>query len=178
VAQARSWLPNAIGGILWFGVDDTHSTVYVPMYCGITAAPKSFAVGTGDFQHFSWESAFWVFNFVSNYCYSRYCDMIQDVQNVQRQLEGKFLADQPAVEETALALHKQSPRQAREFLTNYSVNLGDSTVQRWKKLGEFLIYKYLDGNVKDELGKVSHPGYPKSWYQKIAKETGNFFRMR
>ena len=178
VAQARSWLPSAIGGILWFGVDDTYSTVYVPMYCGITDVPKSYAVGTGNFQHFTWESAFWVFNFVSNYCYSRYCDMIQDVQKVQRQLEGKFLADQPAVEETALALHKQSPRQAREFLTNYSINLGDATVQRWKKLGEFLIYKYLDGNVKDELGKVTHPGYPKSWYQKIVKETGDFFRMK
>ncbi|MBC8183555.1 C69 family dipeptidase [candidate division KSB1 bacterium] len=178
VAQARSWLPDPIGGVLWFSVDDTYSTVYIPMYCGIKEVPKSYAVGTGDFQHFTWESAFWVFNFVSNYCYSRYSDMIIDVQKVQRELESKFLADQPGVEEAALTLYKQSPQLAFEYLTNYSINLGNSTVKRWKKLGEFLIYKYLDGNVKDELGKVTHPGYPKSWYRNIVNKTKDHFEMK
>ncbi len=178
VAQARSWLPDPIGGVLWFSVDDTYSTVYVPMYCGIKEVPKSYAVGTGDFHHFTWKSAFWVFNFVSNYCYLRYNDMIYDVQKVQRELEGKFLADQPEVENTALTLYKQSPRQALDYLTKYSVDLGNSTVKRWKKLGEFLLYKYLDGNVKDELGNVKHPGYPKSWYRKIVDETGDHFEIK
>ena len=178
VAQARSWLPDPIGGVFWFSVDDTYSTVYVPMYCGIKEVPKSYAVGTGDFHHFTWESAFWVFNFVSNYCYLRYNDMIYDVQKVQRELEGKFLADQPQVEDAALTLYKQSPEQALDYLTKYSVDLGNSTVKRWKKLGEFLLYKYLDGNVKDELGNVKHPGYPKSWYRKIVDETGDHFEMK
>lgn len=178
VAQARSWLSDPIGGVFWFSVDDTYSTVYVPMYCGIKEVPKSYAVGTGDFHHFTWESAFWVFNFVSNYCYLRYNDMIYDVQKVQRELEGKFLADQAEVENTALTLYKQSPRHAQDYLTKYSVDIGNSTVKRWKKLGEFLLYKYLDGNVKDELGNVKHPGYPKSWYRKIVDETGNHFEMK
>jgi len=178
VAQARSWLPNPIGGVLWFGVDDTYSTVYVPMYCGIKQVPHSFAVGTGSFDQFSWDSAFWVFNFVANYAYSRYSDMIQDIQKVQRELEGKFLADQPHIEEAALVLYKQSPQLASDYLTEYSVKQGDTTVQRWKKLGEFLVYKYLDGNVKNELGKVTHPGYPESWYRRIVNETGDHFKMR
>ncbi len=178
VSQARKWLPDPIGGILWFSVDDTYSTVYVPMYCAITEVPKSYAVGTGDFHHFTWESAFWVFNFVSNYTYKRYSDMIKDVQIVQRKLEGKFLADQPEIEKAALTLYKQSPRLAIDYLTEYSVNCGNSTVKRWKKLGEFLIYKYLDGNVKNEHGKVTHPGYPKDWYQKIVDETGDHFEMK
>jgi dipeptidase len=72
VAQARSWLPDPIGGVLWFGVDDSYSTVYVPMYCGITRVPHGFAVGTGSFHEFTWESAFWVFNAVSNFAYLRY----------------------------------------------------------------------------------------------------------
>ncbi|MBL7067794.1 MAG: C69 family dipeptidase [Candidatus Marinimicrobia bacterium] len=177
VAQARSWLPDPIGGIHWFSVDDTYSAVYVPMYCGIKEVPKSYAVGTGDFHHFTWESAFWVFNFVSNYCYLRYSDMIKDVRKVQRELEGRFMADQANVEELALKLYNESPQLAIDYLTEYSVNLGNSTVKRWKKLGEFLIYKYLDGNVKDELGKVKHPGYPKSWYRKIVDETGDHFKM-
>lgn len=178
VAQARAWLPDAIGGVFWFSVDDTYSTVYVPMYCGITEVPKSYAVGTGDFLHFSWESAFWVFNWVSNYCYLRYSDMIVDVQKVQRKLEGQFIANQAGVDEAAMALYKQAPRLALSYLTDYSVNAGNSTVERWRKLGEFLLYKYLDGNVKNELGNVTHPGYPQSWYRTITNQTGDHFKMK
>lgn len=178
IAQARSWLPGPIGGVLWFGVDDTYSTVYVPMYCGIRQVPLSYAVGTGSFHNFSWESAFWVFNFVSNHAYLRYSDMIKDVQKVQRELEGNFLADQLQIEKAAMALYQTSPQLSIDYLTNYSVKLGDETVKRWKKLGEFLIYKYLDGNVKDELGNVTHPGYPESWYRTIVKETGEHFKMK
>ncbi|MCK5077450.1 MAG: C69 family dipeptidase, partial [Calditrichia bacterium] len=76
VTQSRSWLPDPVGGIIWFGVDDTYSTVYMPMYCGIRKAPHNLAVGTGDFNNFTWESAFWVFNWVSNYSYLRYSEMI------------------------------------------------------------------------------------------------------
>ena len=178
VSQSRSWLPDHIGGVLWFGVDDTYSTVYVPMYCGIKEVPTSFAVGTGDFHHFTWDSAFWVFNFVSNYAYARYSDMIKDVQKLQRELEGKFMADQSGIEEAALKLHAESPQRAVDYLTEYSVDAGNSTVKRWKGLGEFLIYKYLDGNMKTKLGKVTHPGYPKSWYRRIVDETGDHFRVK
>lgn len=178
VAQSRSWLPDPIGGVFWFGVDDTYSTVYVPMYCGIREVPKNYAVGTGSFYDFTWESAFWVFNFVANYAYSRYSDMIQDIQKVQRELEGKFLAEQPGIEEAALELYKKAPGLAKDYLTDYSVKQGEMTVKRWRELGEFLIVKYLDGNVKDELGKVTHPGYPESWYRLIVENTGDHFKMK
>ncbi len=177
VAQMRGKLPDPIGGILWFGVDDTYSTVYVPMYCGIREVPKAYAVGTADFQHFSWESAWWVFNFVANYAYSRYSDMIVDIQKVQRELEGNFLAMQPEIDRAAVALYKQSPELARDYLTRYSVKQGQRVVERWKKLLTFLLWKYLDGNVKDEHGKVTHPGYPMEWYREIVKSTGDKFRV-
>jgi dipeptidase len=172
VAQARAHLPAAIGGVLWFGVDDTFSTVYVPQYAGNRAVPKSFAVGTGDFQTFTWDSAFWVFNFVSNWAYSRYSDIIQDVQKVQRELESEFLSRQPEVERAALALWQQSPGLARDYLTAYSVEQGDRTTARWRKLGESLLVKYLDGNVRDEQGKVTHPNYSEAWRKRIAEEHG------
>jgi dipeptidase len=178
VAQSRSWLPDPIGGIFWFGVDDTYSSVYVPMYCGIREVPKSYAVGTGSFHDFTWDSAFWVFNFVANFSYLRYADMIKDVQVVQRELEGKFFAEQPEVEKAALALHAQAPELARDYLTEYSVKQGNMTVARWRELGEFLFVKYLDGNVKDAQGKVTHPGYPEDWYRRIVTETGDHFQMK
>ncbi|MGC8917492.1 MAG: dipeptidase [Thermoanaerobaculum sp.] len=177
VAQMRSHLPNPIGGVLWFGVDDTYTTVYIPMYCGIRSVPKPFAVGTGDFSRFSWDSAFWVFNFVANWAYSRYADMIQDIQPVQQELEGSFLARQGEVEAAALAFYRQSPELAREFLTRYSVEEGEKVVARWRKLGEFLIWKYLDGNVRDSQGNVTHPRYPDDWYRRIVRERGDAIRV-
>jgi dipeptidase len=77
-----------------------------------------------------------------------------------------------------MALYQKAPQLAINYLTDYSVKTGDSTVKRWKKLGEHLIFKYLDGNVKNELGEVKHPGYPESWYRKIIEETGEHFKTR
>lgn len=178
VAQARSWLPDAIGGVFWFGVDDTYSTVYVPMYCGIDKAPYHYAVGTGSFTQFTWDSAFWVFNWVANFCYSRYSEMIKDVLIAQRNLEDGFVANQPEIDAAAVALWKSSPQQARDYLTQYSVAQSERTVQRWRKLGEELLVKYMDGNTKDELKRVQHIGYPDSWYRRIAKDTGDQLKMR
>lgn len=173
VAQSRGYLPNPIGGLLWFGVDDTYSTVYVPIYCGIREAPRAFAVGTGNFREFNWESAFWVFNFVSNYTYLRYNDMIRDVQRAQQDLEGGFVARQTEVEATALRLYRDTPDLAHDFLTNYSAKQTQITVDRWRKLGESLIVKYLDGNVRDEDGRIREVGYPEAWYRRVAGECGN-----
>lgn len=178
VAQGRSWLPNPIGGVLWFGVDDTYCTVYVPMYAGIKEAPKAFAVGNGNFDSFSWDSAFWTFNFVSNYTYSRWSDMIVDVQKVQRELEGKFLAEQDETDAAAKKLFEQSPGLAKDYLTQYSAKQTELTMARWKKLGETLIWKYLDGNPKNEKGEVTHPKYPQDWYERIAKERGEILKVK
>lgn len=178
VAQMRSFLPNPVGGVLWFGVDDTYSTVYTPVYASIREIPKSFAVGTADFGAFSWDSAFWTFNFVSNFAYSRYSDMIQDVRRVQGELEGRFLAEQPEIEKAALKLHADSPAAARDYLTRYSVTTAEGVVARWKKLGEFLMWKYLDGNVRDTQGNVTHPRYRDEWYKAIAKDGGDRLKAR
>jgi dipeptidase len=178
VSQTRGGLPDPIGGVLWFGVDDTYSTVYVPMYAGLREVPLPYRVGNGDFKTFTWDSAFWVFNFVSNWAYTRYKDIIKDIQVVQRQLEGGFLARQDAIDAAALKLYKQSPELAREYLTRYSAKMSKKTVDRWRKLGTELLVRYMDGNVRDELGKVTHPGYPKHWYKRIADESGDHLKKK
>jgi len=172
VAQLRGDLPAPVGGVLWFGVDDSSSTVYVPQYCANRAVAKPFAVGTGTFERFSWDSAFWTFSFVANWAYGRYSDMIVDIRTEQGALEGEFLSRQPEVEKAALALWKSSPGLARDYLTTYSVEQGEKTVARWRKLGEHLLWKYMDGNVRDAQGKVKHPPYSEAWRRRMAQESG------
>ena len=172
VAQSRAWLPGPIGGVLWFGVDDTASTVYVPLYAGLREPPRPFAVGNGDFQHFTWDSAFWTFNAVANFAYSRYADMIVDVRRAQGELEGGFAARQADVEQAALQLWKGSPEQARAFLTQYSAGASEQVLARWRSLFGELLVKYLDGNVRDAQGKVTHPPAPEAWRRRVVQEAG------
>ncbi len=185
VSQSRNWLPDPIGGILWFGVDDTYSTCYAPMYCGITEIPECFEVGNGDMLTYSETSAFWAFNFVTNFAYLRYSDMIKDVQKVQSELENKYVSYVPVIDKAAETLYKKDKNKARQFITEYSVNEANNMTERWKKLGQYLLVKYMDGNIKrekdgeferTETGMVASPifaGYPEWWYEVIAKATGD-----
>ena len=190
VTQSRKWLPNPIGGILWFGVDDTYTTCYVPMYCGITEIPESFAVGNGDMLTYSETSAFWAFNQVSNFAYLPYRDMIKDIQPVQTELEENFVKYVPLINKAAETLyHAEGPEMARKFITEYSVNEANNMTKRWKQLGQYLLIKYLDGNVKREKdGQFARtetgqaptplfPGYPEWWYRTIVNSTGEKLKV-
>ncbi len=190
VAQCRSWLPAPIGGILWFGVDDTYSTCYAPMYCGITAIPECFAVGNGDLLSYSPTSAFWTFNKVANFAYLRYDDMIVHIRNLQSQIEGDFISYTPAIDKAAKMLYEnEGADKARAFLTIYSANAANNMTSKWEKLFEYLLVKYMDGNIKKEKdGKFEtneygmpvspdQPGYPEWWYKAIVKSTGDHFKV-
>ena len=190
VAQSRSWLPNPIGGIIWFGVDDTYSTCYVPMYCGITEIPECFKVGNGDMLTFSETSAFWTFNVVSNFTYLRYDAMIPDVLKVQKSLEDKFTAYTPSVDIAAQSLWNSGKKaETLQFLTDYSVNQANGMTKEWKKLSQYLFVKFMDGNIKKEKDGVfertetgmppspNQPGYPEWWKKVIVEETADHLKM-
>ncbi len=49
---------------------------------------------------------------------------------------------------------------------------------RWKKLGEFLIWKYLDGNLRNGKGEVTHPNAPEDWLRCIVKDHGDVIKMK
>lgn len=167
VTQARRGMPDAVGGVTWYGLDDTDFTCYTPLYCGITDIPASYATGT--LQKFSWDSAFWVFNFVSNYAALRYEPMIADVRVVQRAIEGDYLAVQPAFEQAAAVLYRTDPELAARWLTDYSVLHAEEVVRRWRALGEHLLTKYNDGYIQDDKGSPQEAGYPESWLREVVK---------
>jgi dipeptidase len=187
IAQMRNWLPDPIGGINWFGVDDAGTTVYVPFYCGINRVPETWAEGYGDILDYKNDAAFWVFNRVAHFAYLFYNRVMPDLHKVQSELETKFAQYTPGVDAAALKLWETDQQLAREFLTDYSVSMGEQTVKRWKELGEFLLVKYLDGNRKqEENGRLlrnpwgypqppSFPGYPDKWKEEVIRDTGDRF---
>lgn len=177
VSQMRGWLPDPIGGIFWFGVDDTATTVYVPMYAGITTAPTAFSKDAGNFKEFSWDSAFWVFSAVSEKAYSRWVDIIKDVKTAQEKMEASFEAMIPEIDTVAVQLQAVSPEMAARFLTGFSATQGNAAVERWRKLWAEIFVKFNDGNVRNEKGEVEHPPLPEPWYRAIVNERPGFFEV-
>jgi dipeptidase len=188
VAQSRNWLPDPVGGINWFGVDDTYYTVYTPMYCGITSVPSSYAVGNGDMMTFSDNAAFWVFNQVSNFAYTRTNVVTGEIQKKQKELEDGYLASTQNIDKIATEMYGKKSKNAIRYLTDYSVSAGNNAVSEWKDLYKFLFTKYMDGNVKEKVAvpagdkmaepTLSQPGYGDDWYRKIIEETGDKFKVK
>lgn len=184
VPQMRDWLPDPIGGILWFGADDADMTVFNPIYCSSLRAPECYRVGNGDLLTFSWTSAFWMHNWVANMAYHKYSFMIKDIRKVQKELEDSHEAMIPAIDQVAADLYKKSPEEAAKFLTWFSTTTADQSTARWKQLGEYLLVKYIDGNVKkEENGQFKRapngmpvspdfPGYDERYYREIVKDAG------
>jgi len=185
IAQMRNWLPDHIGGINWFGVDDAGSTVYVPFYCGITKVPYSYAEGNGDMLTYSDDAAFWVFNRVAQFKYLFYNRVMPDLKIAQDELESGFADEVKKVDNEALALYNVNPEKARMYLTNYSEGAANKTIKRWKELDHYLLVKYMDGNVKKvKDGKFLRnaygfpqsplfPGYSETWKEQVIQKTGD-----
>lgn len=190
IAQSRNWLPDEIGGIIWFGVDDTNSTVYTPFYCSIDEVPVEFRQGNGDMLTYSDNAAFWVFNRLAHFKYLFYNRVIDDIIKVQNELENTYQKEVETIDKEALRLYDINPEEARVLLTEYSCNAGKNTVERWKELDNFLLVKYLDSNIKQEQDGnfIRNPwgypvspkqnGYPDSWKKKVIEDTGDRFLLK
>lgn len=187
VSQMNSAHPELMRGILWFGVDDANTCVYVPMYSGITSVPHEFAVGNGDLLTLSWDAAFWVTSYVANQAYHQYSKMIDDIRRVQKGEEAtleaevdKMLAEVPALDAAT----------ARERLNAHSAAASSRYVKRYKDLGDYLLVKYMDGNIKREKdGKFErtpegmpvspiYGGYDERYYRSIVNETGDHLLIK
>lgn len=78
VSQSRAWMPTELSGLMWFGVDDSATTVRFPVYGSATRVPLAFAgKGAQDgvtppLMEFDDERAFDIFNLVANWAYSRW----------------------------------------------------------------------------------------------------------
>lgn len=190
VSQMRANLPDAIGGVLWFGVDDANMTVFTPVYCCATKVPVCYTrVDGADYITFSWNSAFWIFNWVSNMVYPRYDLMIGDLRATQKELENTLNEAQSGIEEKASKLFPTDKAAAISFLTNYTNMTAQSTFETWKQLGTFLVVKYNDGVVKrvkngqferNAIGQpagVIRPGYPKDFLDEYVKQTGDRYKV-
>jgi len=172
VAQMRAYMPDLVGGLIWFGVDDTYFSCFVPIYNCTSEIPEAFR--TGDIKKFSWTSAWWTFNFVSNYANLRYDAIMPEVVKVQDNLEAKFFAKQPEIEQNAIKLlQEKKPDAAVHLLTNYSIDETKNLMTDWQNLAYTLITKYNDGYIKSQDGNPEAVEYSDEYKRNVLKYRPN-----
>lgn len=188
VSQSRSWLPDEIGGLIWWGYDDTDATVYTPFYTSITRVPATHAAGNGDSNTWSETSGFWIFNQVSNLGYTRYNVIHPEIRQKQQEYEAGFIGKVAETDKNALEFYK-SGREASavQYLTDYSVAEGEKLVMEWKAFYQYLFMKYYDGNRRITRPlppgnshvepKAEHPKYNEDFYRLIIEKTGDKLKV-
>ena len=192
VGQMRSAYPDAIGGVIWWTNDDANMTAYTPIYCGVSAVPQCYEriEGEQDELTFSWKSAFWLCNTVSNMVYPYYEKMMPDLQAAQQELETAFAKEQLRVDTEARTLMDESADRAIAYLTDYSQGAADRMMDRWNVLFKYLVVKHNDMVVKAEenghFKRTQHgfgaaptrPGYPERYWREVVKQTGDRYLMK
>ena len=176
VCRMRSWLPDAVGGILYFNLDDATTVAYVPVYCGVNRIPDPFRRENNDITEFSFDSAFWMCNWVANMVYPRWSALYPDLKEAQNELEDYYETEQAAVDAKASEL---TAGELSDYLTATTIAYTDKMMKRWDKLARLLIVKHNDQIMRPSKdgaivpGRHTSPKYAPAFIDAVKAETGD-----
>lgn len=142
VAQLRSWLPDAIGGIYWVYEDNQFVGPYVPVYTGVTKINPLYKTYNPD--KFSHKSARWAYDFVDNLMYLKWQEAWKDVKPIRDSLESATEKEMKTLEEKAINIYEKDPAKAKELLTEFTWKKMDQYVDAYVKLRYKLLQKYTN----------------------------------
>lgn len=187
IGECRADIPDEIGGIFWFGVDDAATSPLTPVYTSSLRISNHYALGNGSMIEYSESSMFWIVNRIAQFAYLRYNHIGNEVREVVAKHENKKFEEVKAVDKAALMLLKSNPELVSEFLTTYSVTGANALFQKWKELDKYLLVKYIDGNTKKQNPDGSFknnghtpeippapdfPGYSELWKRVVKENAG------
>jgi len=176
VCQMRSWLPDEVGGVTYFNMDDATMVAYVPVYCCINRIPEPFRAENNNLREFSFDSAFWMNNWVANMVYPRWSAMIGDLRDAQKELEDFYAEDQKEVEAHVAQL---TPSARINYLTGKTEAYTDLMMKRWDKLAKLLIVKHNDQVMQPSengvviAGRRTSPAYAPVFVDAVKEQTGS-----
>ncbi len=193
IGECRADVPDQIGGIFWFGVDDAGTSPLTPVYTSSLSISKHYALGNGSMIEYSESSMFWIVNRIAQFAYLRYNHIGNEVRSVIEKHENKKFEEVKAIDNAALILLKTNPEFVGEFLTSYSVNSANALFSQWRDLDKYLMVKYIDGNTKKQNPDGSFknnghtpeippspdfPGYSEKWKKAIILDAGERLSIR
>ena len=189
VCQLRSFMPREVGGVIWWGNDDSGMVAYTPVYCCNNRVPHCYNTPGADAFHFSEESAYWVCNWVSNMVYPRWSLLYPELQQVRDSLQASYFSRQKEIEKQALDIISTDRDSAIELLSDYSDQVGQQMVKRWREMAWHMIVKYNDGVIRQEDKGIykrnssgfrpvlKRPGMTPKARRRIHKSTGDRYEV-
>ena len=194
LGQARGWLPDVVGGLLWFGVDDAATSALTPIYTNITDVPECFREGNGSMLEYSPTSAFWLFNQVAQYAYLFYDRVQPEIRAVIDDYENENLSLVKACDEKARQMVKNgNESQAVRMLTEFCRHRSQYLFDKWTDMSHYLLVKFMDGNVKRQNPDGSfqsngsgkpipespmHPQFRERWLRGVVKDHGDVMEVK
>ena len=164
ISQLRGWLPDEVGGLMWFNCDDADMVAYVPVYCCEREIPVAFRAENNKSDVFNLDGAYWMCNMVSNFIYPRYNAMIGDLRVAQKELEDFYTSEQ---DEVASMAEGMTPLDRISFLTSKTAAYTGKMMSRWDKLWKEIVVKY-----NDQPG-----GYSQDFYDAMVRDSGERYRI-
>ena len=194
LGQSRGWLPDVVGGLLWFGVDDAAFSALTPIYTNISDVPECFREGNGSMLEYSPTSAFWLFNRVAQFAYLFYDRVQPEIRAAIDQYENENVEMVKTLDKRALKMVENgNERQAVHMLTEFCLHRSQYLFDKWTDLSNYLLVKYMDGNVKRQnpdgtfqsngSGKPIpespvHPKFRERWLRGVVKDHGDVMEVR
>ena len=187
--QSRGWLPDAVGGTVWFGPHAAHGTVFVPLACGMLRAAPEYSTawqGDGPAAQRRANGGFWASRAVLNLAQLRFDRALPVVQAAQAAWEREGIAVQARAGAAFLAATAGTgpAAGALEALTAAHLAHAASAVRAWWELSDELLFAFSDGyfnrwepSDNDTTGSApsfvsSTIGYPSWWLEQVGYQNG------
>ncbi|TVQ95201.1 MAG: hypothetical protein EA393_00030, partial [Bacteroidetes bacterium] len=107
--------------------------------------------------------------------------IIEDIKEVQQKVENRSHTMTKAVDMAAKALYDTDREMMYEYLTDFSVNNAEYTVQRWRELGYHIFSKYNDRYIRTEDALRPWPqgiGYPEDFLRRSVEKRPDYYDVR
>eukprot|EP00808_Paulinella_micropora_P010115 g904.t1 len=167
-------LPYPLGPVLYYGIDNSLTTVYVPFFAAMSAVPESYL--NVQESVYNEDAMFWVFNLVGNFVHLRYNAMMKDITKEQNRLDdmgkalikdltAKSLSDMLAADHPPAGPGHQQAASVIATLTVATHKHAEYVRKSWWKLAHLLFAKYSNGWITtgEQEWEQACPGYPAWW---------------
>ena len=129
-------------------------------------------------MEFTTDAAFWVFNQVTNFAYTRYNAIHPEIRAMQKDLEKQYADYVALIDKVAADMYAQNPALTVDYLTDFSCNTGDRLVEDWRNFYGYLFCRFMDGNIKtavpgEKNPKVEQPQLPEWYLRNIIEVAGD-----
>ncbi len=133
IIQCRDWLPDEIGAVAWFSMDNPGESPRVPIFSGITRLPKSFGV-CGQLSYRD-DAALWTYRRTNRLAQVNWAKGRALIEPAVLAFENKALAEMPGLEARVKQLVSEGKRkEARAEVTRYTNDFAYATLRQWEEL--------------------------------------------